>query len=225
LVGILLFVSGFLMGIAYRPSAETASLAAAAPPPATTATPPTSPVPKPAEQPAEATADAGQTPQSILTPVLATPPEGEEEEPGTEAAEAATPPESPGAAPPPAPAPAKPSPPPAAATPVAAAPAAAPNPAPSATASAETPPAPSSEDGYALQVGSFLDPDNAARLAKQLQDKGYKATIFNAMDSHYRVWHAVRIGPFKDMQTAAKEAATILNAEQLLALVRPAKSL
>ena len=62
-------------------------------------------------------------------------------------------------------------------------------------------------------------------MAKDLQDKGYKATIFNATDSHYRVWHAVRIGPFKDMQTAAKEAASLKEAEQILALVRPAKSL
>lgn len=92
-----------------------------------------------------------------------------------------------------------------------------------ATTAASSPPA--SHHGYSIQVGAFLDPRNAAQLAKDLQQQGYKATVLDFSDSEYRVWHAVRFGQFKDMAAAAREARTFERNEQLLAIVRHANSL
>lgn len=223
LVGVLLFVAGFLLGIGYHLPATPTEMVMQSPPAKAAETPVALPSEKPAEQSAEVSTPPPDSTPETLAPVPAPAPadEGQPAAPAPEPTLAAASPSPSSNA---APAPAKTLIPPA----VTPTPAPAPTPAPlasAAAAAAEPSPSPASQEEYSLQVGSFIDPSNAARLAKELRDKGYKPTILNATDSHYRVWHAVRIGPYKDMQTAAKEAASLRQAEQILALVRPAKSL
>src|SRR5436305_1076074 len=50
--------------------------------------------------------------------------------------------------------------------------------------------------------------------------KGYKASIFDALDSERRMWHVVRIGRYQDVASAAVDAARIGGKEQLQALIR-----
>jgi cell division septation protein DedD len=81
------------------------------------------------------------------------------------------------------------------------------------------------EDVYAVQVGAFLDADNAASLVDDLKDRGYKATTIKGMDSRRRVWTAVRVGQFKDLHSASRFAADFTGKEQIQALVRPSATL
>jgi hypothetical protein len=74
-------------------------------------------------------------------------------------------------------------------------------------------------------VGAFLDPINASRLAKNLQEQGYPARVLNFSDSEYRVWHAVRFGEFKHLEAAARAARQFERRQQLVAIVRRADSL
>lgn len=229
LVGVLLFVAGFLLGIEYRFSSRPADLMVQSSPAKSPQASSEAPAAKPTEQSAQVSPPPTAQAQPVPTPVL-TPTPLDEQPPASTAPNASleTGPS-------------------ASASPTNNTPQAAVQPpvippAPISSASAPQVPAQAtssateaaaasppilsaSEREYAIQVGAFLDPGNAARLAKDLQGKGYKATVFNATDSRYRVWHAVRIGPFKDMQTASREARSFKETEQLLALVRPANTL
>jgi cell division septation protein DedD len=74
-------------------------------------------------------------------------------------------------------------------------------------------------------MGAFLDANNASRMVTQLKARGCDATVFQAVDSRGRMWSAVRIGPFKDLQAASQVAAEFKRKEGMLALVRPVDSL
>jgi cell division septation protein DedD len=74
-----------------------------------------------------------------------------------------------------------------------------------------SPPAPTqaapvdSSEPYTVQVGAFLNPNNASRLIEAMQEKGYEATL-TVTEAAVRKWNIVRIGHYTD-ETAALEAA------------------
>jgi septal ring-binding cell division protein DamX len=78
---------------------------------------------------------------------------------------------------------------------------------------------------YAVQVGVFLDENNANQFVRDLQDKGYTPTILKANDDRYRVWYAVRIGAYMNKTAAMQAAAGIARQEKIKVIVRPLGSL
>jgi cell division septation protein DedD len=97
---------------------------------------------------------------------------------------------------------------------------------------ADAPAAPAPEDlnkasalSYSVQVGVFLDANNANLMARDLQDKGYTPIVLKATDDQSRVWHAVRIGAYMNKTAAMQAAAGIARQEKLKVIVRPLGSL
>lgn len=76
-----------------------------------------------------------------------------------------------------------------------------------------------------VQVGVFLDENDANRLLKQIESKGYSPSFFSGRDAEARQWYAVRIGAYADKQQAANAAANFTKQERLKAVVRPLGSL
>lgn len=76
-----------------------------------------------------------------------------------------------------------------------------------------------------VQVGVFLDENEANRLLKQMESKGYSPSYFSGRDAEARQWFAVRIGAYSDKQQAANAAANFTRQEKLKAVVRPIGSL
>lgn len=76
-----------------------------------------------------------------------------------------------------------------------------------------------------VQIGVFLDEQEASRLLKQVERKGYAPSFFSARDAEARQWYAVRIGSYSDKQQAANAAANFKRQEKIEAVVRPLGSL
>ena len=76
-----------------------------------------------------------------------------------------------------------------------------------------------------VQVGVFLDQNEANRLLKDVERKGYAPSFFSGRDAEARQWYAVRIGVYSDKQQAANAAANFTKQEKMKAVVRPAESL
>ena len=72
-----------------------------------------------------------------------------------------------------------------------------------------------------VQVGVFLDQNEANRLLKQIETKGYSPSFFSGRDAEARQWYAVRIGAYSDRQQAANAAANFTRQEKMKAIVRP----
>jgi DedD protein len=85
--------------------------------------------------------------------------------------------------------------------------------------------APEDEGGFALQVGSFRDEKNARQLLSDLKERGYSARIMTSLDGEQREWHAVRLGTYKTLSTAARAAADFSGKERIQALVRRSNTL
>ncbi len=77
---------------------------------------------------------------------------------------------------------------------------------------------------YAVQIGAFLDANNALRLASEFKAKGYQPCLMKAADKQGRRWTVVRMGAFEDVGKASLYARSISGREQTVALVRPADS-
>ena len=89
-----------------------------------------------------------------------------------------------------------------------------------------SPEAADSEPEYVtVQVGVFLNQDDANRLLKDIERKGYSPSFFSGRDAEARQWYAVRIGAYSDRQQAASAAANFTRQEKLKAVVRPLGSL
>lgn len=78
-----------------------------------------------------------------------------------------------------------------------------------------------SQPSYSVQVGVFLDENNANLLVRDLRDKGYTPIVLKATDDQLRVWHAVRIGAYMSKTAATQAAASIARQEKLRVIVRP----
>ncbi len=80
-------------------------------------------------------------------------------------------------------------------------------------------------DYVTVQIGVFLDEQEASRLLKQVERKGYAPSFFSGRDAEARQWYAVRIGSYSDKQQATNAAANFTRQEKLKAVVRPLGSL
>jgi cell division septation protein DedD len=78
---------------------------------------------------------------------------------------------------------------------------------------------------FTVQVGVFLEQNEASRLLKEMERKGYAPSFFADRDSEDRQWYAVRIGAYSDKDQAANAAANLSKQERVKAVVRPLGSL
>jgi cell division protein FtsN len=78
---------------------------------------------------------------------------------------------------------------------------------------------------FAVQLGAFLQPDNAEILSRKLLAKGYDADVVVREDSHGRMWYLVRYGIFQNRSEASAIALEFKSRENLDALVRPSNSM
>ena len=78
---------------------------------------------------------------------------------------------------------------------------------------------------FAVQLGAFLQADNAGILAKKLEKRGYEVDIVPRQDSHGRTWYLVRYGIFPNRAEATAVAMELKFRENLEALVRPSNSM
>ncbi|GEM_PF-3081134 len=68
-------------------------------------------------------------------------------------------------------------------------------------------PAPS--NGFAVQVGAYLEINNARRMALQLAAQGVKARVVTWTDHSGRMWYATRVGSHDAAGSAELEAAEL----------------
>ena len=78
---------------------------------------------------------------------------------------------------------------------------------------------------FAVQLGAFLQADNAGLLAKKLEKRGYEVDVVPRQDSHGRTWYLVRYGIFPNRAEATAVAMELKFRENLEALVRPSNSM
>jgi len=87
------------------------------------------------------------------------------------------------------------------------------------------PAAPPPPDPYVVslvvQVGSFTVEENAKRLAESLRQLGYPAEIVERTDSHQRLWHVVRLGPYREWNAASGVAMRLAANQELKPIVGP----
>jgi cell division septation protein DedD len=72
-----------------------------------------------------------------------------------------------------------------------------------------------------LLVGSFSQGGNADRLAQSLEKAGYGRPEVTETTARGRVWHVVRLGPFRNRADADRVAGQLKQKYDLLASVRP----
>jgi cell division septation protein DedD len=78
---------------------------------------------------------------------------------------------------------------------------------------------------YAVQIGAFLQLENAQRLAESAGRKGYSARVVTISDSHGKKWHCVRAGNYPDQDQARKSATEIEGKLKVKTIIRPSNSL
>ncbi|HYJ84958.1 MAG TPA: SPOR domain-containing protein [Pyrinomonadaceae bacterium] len=78
---------------------------------------------------------------------------------------------------------------------------------------------------FTVQVGVFLEQQEASRLLQAMERKGYSPSFFADRDSENRQWYAIRIGAYSDKNQAAAAAANFTKQELIKATVRPLGSL
>jgi len=66
---------------------------------------------------------------------------------------------------------------------------------------------------YSVQVGAFLNDNNAVKFAQKLRGYDYPAYVFRYTDTEGNTWSAVRIGDFEGLE-GAKAAAVEFEAKQ-----------
>lgn len=80
---------------------------------------------------------------------------------------------------------------------------------------------PSAELTYSVQVGAFLVAVNAQQRVNQLKSKGYTPRIIAVTDPQGRIWFTVRIGDFRSLEQAQKQADEFTAREKKASVVRP----
>lgn len=73
---------------------------------------------------------------------------------------------------------------------------------------------PASKNEFAVQLGAFLNPDNASRLISRLKKKGYNASLL-VVETSAKKWNLVRIGSFLDKKSAVAAAKKFTLAEKM----------
>jgi tetratricopeptide (TPR) repeat protein len=79
----------------------------------------------------------------------------------------------------------------------------------------------SAEEGFALQVGAFIDKENAQNLVDTLKEKGYEARILELSNSKGKPWCLIRIGSFKTRSQADSYRDKIQNDLGSEIIIRP----
>jgi general secretion pathway protein A len=85
------------------------------------------------------------------------------------------------------------------------------------------PPAAGPKSGmtHSVQVGAYLEAENARQMAARLTAKGYAARILTIADARGRVWHTVRIGDHPSRPAAQSQAEEFSRRERMPTVVRP----
>src|SRR5262245_52818334 len=78
---------------------------------------------------------------------------------------------------------------------------------------------------YTVEVGIFLDPNEANQAFRKLEREGYAPTFFSDRDGENRQWYSVRVGAYSDKQQAENAAANFTKQEKMKAVVRRLGSL
>jgi DedD protein len=74
---------------------------------------------------------------------------------------------------------------------------------------------PGMEGGFQLQVASFKEPADAAKLVDDLRRRGHRAYSQAAQVPDRGIWHRVRVGPFKTKFEAMKYKADFQRQERV----------
>jgi cell division septation protein DedD len=82
-----------------------------------------------------------------------------------------------------------------------------------------TPAEPGSDGGFAVQVSSFKNQDDAERFVGELRRRGHRAYRLSANVPGRGLWHRVRIGPFDNKYEATLYKKKLEDNERLTALV------
>ena len=80
---------------------------------------------------------------------------------------------------------------------------------------------PSQRLTHSIQVGAFLEEENALKLVKHLEGSGYQPQMIIVKGPDGLSWFTVRIGDYPSIDTALQKAAAFTAAENLAAAVRP----
>jgi septal ring-binding cell division protein DamX len=81
------------------------------------------------------------------------------------------------------------------------------------------------QSSFSVQVGVFVDEQEANHLVTQLRNKGYTPFVLATNDDESRTWYAVRIGTYADRAEAERTALNIATQEKIKTYVRPLGSL
>ncbi|HKV40021.1 MAG TPA: SPOR domain-containing protein [Blastocatellia bacterium] len=78
---------------------------------------------------------------------------------------------------------------------------------------------------FTVQLGAFVDRENAERLSRQLKEGRYNPVIVTMTGRRQRVWYLVRLGSYLDAGAARGSAREIEKALKIKAVVRPADTM
>jgi len=76
-------------------------------------------------------------------------------------------------------------------------------------------------NGYTIQLGAFLIPDNAKELIEKLKENGYLPRILNLQDKKNRKWTLVRTGEFQTIALGKKILKKLKKELKVDAVIRP----
>lgn len=74
---------------------------------------------------------------------------------------------------------------------------------------------------HSVQIGAYLQVENAQQATSRLKAKGYAARIVEIKDAGGRTWHTVRIGDHPSHQAAQAQADEFSRRERQQSVVRP----
>jgi len=72
---------------------------------------------------------------------------------------------------------------------------------------------------YSIQVGAYVDMQNAKKMIKQLKEKDYDARLFVRSDTDGMVWYKVLIGKYTNRQEAQEFANAFSAKEEMASIV------
>ena len=82
-----------------------------------------------------------------------------------------------------------------------------------------------SRSEFAVQLGAFLQNENAQALSRRLEERGYDADVVPMEGAQGRTWYLVRFGAYETRTEALMAASEFKNREGLDALVRQSDSM
>ena len=86
---------------------------------------------------------------------------------------------------------------------------------------------PSADSSYAIplavKVCSFTGKTSAEAMIASLASKGYRASLGHSSGAGGRTWYVVKLGPYKEWNTASDVAARVAIAENVRPVIGPVK--